>query len=104
MYGMACFTVMVVGISFVFAWMRLASGSLWTAMLLHASHNLFIQGIFDPLTRDTGRTEFVIGEFVIGLAVAGVVVAFFSWRRRGQLRGGGDTPRTEVSGVTLDAA
>jgi membrane protease YdiL (CAAX protease family) len=52
-YGAACFTVMVVGLSFAFAWMRLKSGSLWTAVLLHASHNLFIQRVFDPLTTDT---------------------------------------------------
>jgi len=37
---------MIVSISFVFAWMRLKSGSLWTGVLLHASHNLFIQAFF----------------------------------------------------------
>lgn len=87
-YGLTCFTLMVVGISFVFAWMRLKSGSVWTGMFLHASHNLWIQGIFDPLTTDTGKTRFVIGEFGIGLAVAAVVVAFITWRRRGEVSGG----------------
>jgi membrane protease YdiL (CAAX protease family) len=84
-FGLTCFTVMVVGISFVFAWMRLKSGSLWTGMFLHASHNLWIQGIFDPLTTDTGKTRFVIGEFGIGLAGAAVVVAFVTWQRRGEV-------------------
>jgi Type II CAAX prenyl endopeptidase Rce1-like len=84
-FGLTCFTVMVVGISFVFAWMRLKSGSLWTGMFLHASHNLWIQGIFDPLTTDTGKTRFVIGEFGIGLAGAAVVVAFITWQRRGEV-------------------
>jgi membrane protease YdiL (CAAX protease family) len=87
-YALTCFTLMVVGISFIFAWMRLKSGSVWTGMFLHASHNLWIQGIFDPLTRDTGKTRFVIGEFGIGLAVAAVVVAFITWRRRGEVSGG----------------
>ena len=41
-YGLTCFTVMVVAMSFIFAWMRLKSGSLWTGVLLHASHNLFV--------------------------------------------------------------
>jgi uncharacterized protein len=77
--------VVVVGISFVFAWMRLKSGSLWTGMFLHASHNLWIQGIFDPLTTDTGKTRFVIGECGIGLAGAAVVVAFITWQRRGEV-------------------
>ena len=37
-----------IAISFVFAWMRLKSGSLWTGALLHASHNLYVQTIFTP--------------------------------------------------------
>ncbi len=86
-YGLLCFTVMVIGISFVFAWMRLASGSVWTGMLLHASHNLFIQGIFDPLTVDTGRTKWIIGEFGAGLAIAACIAALIFWRRRSQLPG-----------------
>ena len=47
-YGLTCFTVMVISISFVFAWMRLKSGSLWTGAILHGSHNLYIQAIFTP--------------------------------------------------------
>jgi membrane protease YdiL (CAAX protease family) len=98
-FGLTCFTVMVVGISFVFAWMRLKSGSLWTGMFLHASHNLWIQGIFDPLTTDTGSTRFVIGEFGIGLAMAAVVVAFITVKCPDTRIGGGKielTARFEV--------
>src|SRR6516165_187447 len=58
-YGLSCFTVLVLSISFVFAWMRLKSGSLWTGALLHASHNLYVQAIFTPLLRDTGKTSVV---------------------------------------------
>jgi membrane protease YdiL (CAAX protease family) len=42
-YAMGCFTVMIVSNSFIFAWLRLKSGSLWTAAVLHASHNLFVK-------------------------------------------------------------
>ena len=76
---------MIVGISFAFAWLRLKSGSLWTAMFLHASHNLFIQSIFDRLTTDTGVTEWLIGEFGAGLAVVGAAVGYLFWRKRGDL-------------------
>ena len=86
-YGLSCFAIMVIGISFVFAWMRLKSGSLWTGVFLHASHNLFIQGIFTPLTIDTGKTKWVIDEFGFALAVAAVVVAVIVWRLRGQVEG-----------------
>jgi membrane protease YdiL (CAAX protease family) len=74
-YGLSCFTIMVIGVSFLFAWLRLASGSVWPAMLLHASHNLWIQGVFDSLTADTGPTEWWIGEFGAGLALVAIPVA-----------------------------
>jgi hypothetical protein len=47
---------------------------------MHASHNLFIQVIFDQLTRDTDVTPYITGEFGLGLALAAVVVALFFWR------------------------
>jgi membrane protease YdiL (CAAX protease family) len=84
-YSALCFTPMVVGMATVFAWMRLKSGSVWTGMLLHASHNLFIQGVFDPLTQDTAVTKYVRGEFGAALAVAGLGVGYLFWRKRAQL-------------------
>ena len=84
-YGLGCFTVMVVSISFVFAWLRLKSGSLWTAALLHASHNLFIQAIFDNLMRDTGRTLWYTTEFGAALALTGAAFAAYFWTRRGEV-------------------
>ena len=62
-YALLVFTWMAVAASFVFAWFRLKSGSLWTAVILHASHNLFIQSIFDPLTKDRGITKYITTEF-----------------------------------------
>lgn len=84
-YALSCFAVMVIGISFVFAWMRLKSGSLWTAAILHGSHNLFIQQFFDPMTTDTGRTKYVIGEFGYALAIVSVIFAIYFWTRRNEL-------------------
>lgn len=84
-YAGLMFAVMVVGISFAFAWLRLKSGSLWTAALLHASHNLFVQTIFTPLTIQTKITPYIIDEFGVGLALAGVVVALVFWQKRWQL-------------------
>ncbi|HSM25912.1 MAG TPA: type II CAAX endopeptidase family protein [Anaerolineaceae bacterium] len=83
-YAGLMFTIMVLGISFAFAWLRLKSGSLWTAAILHASHNLFVQVIFTPLTLQNKITPFIIDEFGIGLALAGVVVAWFFIRKNNQ--------------------
>jgi hypothetical protein len=52
-------------------------------MLLHASHNLFIQGFFDPRTTDTGHTAYIIGEFGAGLAVVCALFGVYFWTRRG---------------------
>jgi uncharacterized protein len=84
-YALTCFTVMVISISFIFTWLRLKSGSLWTGVLLHASHNLFIQGFFDPITTDTGRTKYVIGEFGAALPIVCALFAIYFWTRRREL-------------------
>jgi uncharacterized protein len=85
-YSAAFFAIMVITTSFAYAWLRLRSGSLWSAALLHASHNLFIMHIFDAMTVETGLTAFITGELGIGLALAGLVVAYLFWRRRGTLQ------------------
>lgn len=84
-YGLTCFTLMVIGISFIMAWLRLRSGSLWTGVVLHASHNLFVQNIFTPLTTDTGLTAYLIDEFGVALLVPILVIAYLIWMKRGQL-------------------
>lgn len=75
-YSVACFTVMIIAISFPFAWLTLKSGSLWPAVLLHACHNQFIQGIFDKLTGKTKLTPYITGEFGGGLALTGLIAAY----------------------------
>lgn len=75
LYALVCFTLMVVASSIVMAWLVLRARSLWPAAIFHASHNLFIQSIFTPLTRDTGPTRYVIDEFGIGLVITTVIAA-----------------------------
>jgi membrane protease YdiL (CAAX protease family) len=84
-YSLVCFTVMVLGISFLFAWMRLKSGSIWTGVLLHASHNLFVQAFFDAQTRRARVTELWTTEFGAGLAIAALVVGVIFYTKRGEL-------------------
>lgn len=84
-YGLTCFTLMVVADSFILAWITLRSGSLWPAAILHGSHNLMIQSILTPMTRDTGPTRYIIDEFGIGLVVTIGVGAILVWRKRREL-------------------
>jgi membrane protease YdiL (CAAX protease family) len=84
-YSMVCFTLMAIGLSVAMAWIRIKSGSVWTATIIHAAHNVFIQTIATPLTADTGPTEYLIGEFGVGLVIAYGVAAFIFWRLRDRL-------------------
>ncbi len=81
-YSVLCFAVMVVAMGFPFAWLRLRSGSVWPAAILHASHNLFIQAFFDRVTVDTGPTRWLTGEFGAGLALAFIAIGWVFWRAR----------------------
>jgi len=53
----------------------------WTATFLHASHNLFIQGIFTPLTGDTGPTRYAVDEFGFVLPLVIGATAVWFWRK-----------------------
>jgi membrane protease YdiL (CAAX protease family) len=90
-YRLICFTVTMTAVSFVFAWLRLRSGSLWTGVWMHASHNRFIQGIFPGLTVYGASAAWFVDEMGAFTAIAAVVVAFLFWRRRGELPGGAAT-------------
>lgn len=86
-YGVICFTIMIIGFSFILAWVRIKSGSLWTAMLLHASYNLFVQQVFTPLTTDTGITPYIITEFGAAMAVVYVIAALVFLYKQSELPG-----------------
>src|SRR5215471_15769213 len=82
-YGATCFTIWVVGGSFIMAWLTLRARSLWPAAILHASHNLFIQSILTPLTKDTGPTKFITDEFGVGLVITvTVALIILIWIRK----------------------
>ena len=84
-YAMTCFTVMITSTSFIFAWLRLKSRSLWPAAILHASHNLFVQTVFDNLMRDTGNTLWYTTEFGAARAVVTAGFAAYFWSRRAEV-------------------
>jgi membrane protease YdiL (CAAX protease family) len=84
-YYLTLFTLLLPAISFLWAWMRLKSGSIWPGVVLHAAHNTFFQQFFDPLTVVNSKTRYVAGEFGIALLVVSLLMAIYFWRRRGEL-------------------
>ncbi|HXJ95156.1 MAG TPA: type II CAAX endopeptidase family protein [Terriglobia bacterium] len=81
-YALTCFTLMVFGDSFVFGWMRLRSKSVWPAAMLHASHNVFVQAIFDRMTAPAGKALYITTEFGCGLVLTVGAAALYFWTRR----------------------
>jgi len=80
-FGVTCFTALMLGMSVIMAWLRLRSGSLWTAVVFHASHNQFIQVFFTPATSLRGaKTSLAIDEFGFALPTIVVLVAIACWR------------------------
>lgn len=77
-----CFAVAVISMAFPLAWLRLRSGSVWPAAIMHASHNLYIQSFFDRVTVDTGPTKYLVSEFGAVVALTMAVTAWLIWRAR----------------------
>jgi hypothetical protein len=53
--------------------------------MLHATHNQFIQAIFEPMTALKRPVLYLTTEFGIGLAVTSAIVAIWFWSRRNEL-------------------
>ena len=85
LYSLVCFTIFAVGLSFAAAWLRLKSGSVWTAALLHGSHNVFMLHVFDTLTTDTGGTWLLLGEYGALTAAMGLLLGILFWSLRTRL-------------------
>ncbi len=84
-FALTCFTLMVIADAYILGWLRLKSGSLWPAAILHASHNLFIQAIFDRMTVPVGKALYITTEFGCGLVLTIGAFAVYFWTRRGEV-------------------
>jgi membrane protease YdiL (CAAX protease family) len=78
-FELLSFVVGVVSMSAALSWLRLRSGSLWPCATMHASHNLFIQNVFDPLSTRGPSHVTMVGEFGIVFAAAVLVVSIPFW-------------------------
>jgi membrane protease YdiL (CAAX protease family) len=78
----ALFVVSVTSISFVFARMRLETGSIWPVIFFHSAWNAIIQGPFDGATKGANAALWT-GESgiltVIVLVVVSVIVSRGTW-------------------------
>ena len=80
-YSNACFTVAVIGVSFMHTWLRMRSGSLWPSALFHAAGNTF-QGVLVVATIENGVTSYLTTEYGASFAVVGCLLIFLFSRKR----------------------
>lgn len=76
-YQLMCFGILVISGAVILAWLRLASGSFWPAVIFHAVHNGVIQNFFNNLTIDTGNTKYFMGEFGIMVPLVSLIFSLF---------------------------
>jgi CAAX protease family protein len=80
------FVVGVTSFGFVFARMRLETGSIWPAIALHGAWNSIIQGAFDPVMGTGAGATLWVGEAGILTALALVVAAIIFSRGHWTIR------------------
>jgi membrane protease YdiL (CAAX protease family) len=86
-YQLVTFTITVLGMAILTAWLRIRSGSLWPSVVWHGAQNLFVQQIFLSMTLDTGLTDYIVYDFGIGLTIAFLIIGIISWAKLGNPSG-----------------
>jgi len=84
-FQVVVFFISAIANTFVYNWLRAKSGSVWPAVLLHASHNVFVSNVYDPLMARYPLTDFFVTEFGAGLMVVSVLMALYVWAHRSEL-------------------
>lgn len=82
-FSLASFAAMVMAMGTLMAWLRTVSQSLWPCAVLHASHNLIVQGVFDAGTRSGPASGYITGEFGLGLVLTIGIAAWALITKRG---------------------
>jgi membrane protease YdiL (CAAX protease family) len=84
-FQVVVFFISAIAHTFVYNWLRAKSGSVWPAVLLHASHNVFVSNVYDPLMARYPLTDFFVTEFGLGMLVINVLMALYVWAHRREL-------------------
>jgi membrane protease YdiL (CAAX protease family) len=84
-FQVVMFFISATALTFVHNWFRARSGSVWPAVVLHASHDIFFLNVFDPLMARYPLTDYFVTEFGLGLMVVSVLMALYVWAHRDEL-------------------
>lgn len=75
------FTIMILGVSVILAYVTFKSNSLWPAAVYHSVHNIYIQKICTPLTISNESTTFWIDEYGLMIPIITTCFAIYFWRK-----------------------
>jgi membrane protease YdiL (CAAX protease family) len=79
MLSVCLFVVGIVAAGYVFAWLRLSSGSIWPCIWAHGAWNAVIQGAFDRSTSDRGVWVGESGVLTSAMLILFAVVLYRVW-------------------------
>jgi membrane protease YdiL (CAAX protease family) len=84
-FSIVHFTVYIVCITFVYNWLWIKSGSIWTVSLLHAVNNFYALNINKVFEHVSDKSELVISDYGIGMPLISLILAIFFWKMRDKL-------------------
>lgn len=83
---LAIILVASIGLSTIMAWLRLKSGSVWTAVIFHMALNVHNQGFFENLTIETSwLTNYISGQHGLMFALVSAAIGFWFWSKRANI-------------------
>jgi uncharacterized protein len=80
-YQITLFTICLVSMSFVMTYIRYKIDSLWPAVTLHMSHNVFAQKFFSPMTEANEATVWFAEEFGLAVPLVAACFGLIYWRK-----------------------
>jgi membrane protease YdiL (CAAX protease family) len=80
-FALTCFSISLIGQGAFLSWLRLASGSIWPAVVFHGIHNSVILGIFDRVTERGALTVYITTEFGVGFSIVSALVGYLFWSK-----------------------
>ena len=81
-YSIVMFFLSMIGGSTLFAWIRLRSGSIFTAALLHGFWNYSIEKFYPAITATTAAGSAMLGEFGWYALLISIVIGLLFWHLR----------------------
>jgi membrane protease YdiL (CAAX protease family) len=81
LFQLGLFTLFIVSNSITMTYFRYKTDSVWSAVLFHASSNVFIQKVFTPLTVVDKNSSWYVDEFGAVVPFVAFLVAMYFWRK-----------------------